>query len=120
MPSTLATPVGQDMLSGNPPPAAAGPTFAGMTRGGPAGAPPPDQTAGMSQIGTAAVRMAMEIDQALKVLAQQIPTLMPWVQKVTLELRSQLGQALNAGAAPTSPLPAGRDAGAFPDGGGRL
>lgn len=62
----------------------------------------------------------MEIDQALKVLAQQIPSLLPWAEKTTLELRAQLGQALNAGAMPTSPVPAGRDAQAFPDGGGRL
>lgn len=78
----------------------------------------PQQTPGMTQISESAVRMGAEIDQALKLLAQAIPQLSPWVEKTVLELRYQIGTALNAGAMPTNPVPA--DAERFPDGGGRL
>lgn len=77
-----------------------------------------DSTAGMSQISGTAVRMGAEIDQALKLLAQAIPQLAPWVEKTALELRYQIGTALNAGAVPTNPVP--QDNERFPDGGGRL
>lgn len=75
---------------------------------------------GMSQISSAAVRMAMEIDQAIKVLAQQVPTLLPWAARATVELRTLLSQAMNSGAIPTSAMPASGDPAAFPDGSGRL
>lgn len=75
-------------------------------------------TAGMSQISEAAVRMGSEIDQALKLLAQAIPTLAPWVEKTVMELRYQIGTALQSGAVPTSPVPG--DNQGFPDGGARL
>jgi len=78
----------------------------------------PPQTAGMSQISESAVRMGAEIDQALKLLAQSIPQLAPWVEKTVLELRFQLGTALQSGAMPTSPVP--QDTERFPDGGARL
>lgn len=78
----------------------------------------PDQTAGMSQISESAVRMGAEIDQALKLLAQAIPQLAPWVEKTTLELRYQIGAALQSGAVPTDPTAGGKES--FPDGLGRL
>jgi hypothetical protein len=62
--------------------------------------------------------MGMEIDQALKLLAQAVPVLAPWVMRVTTELRTQLGAALASGGVPTSPEPA--DNAAFPTGAGRL
>jgi hypothetical protein len=76
------------------------------------------QTAGMSQISETAVRMGAEIDQALKLLAQAIPQLAPWVEKTVMELRFQIGTALQAGNVPTSPVPSDQES--FPDGGGRL
>lgn len=75
-------------------------------------------SAGMSQISDTAVRMGSEIDQALKLLAQAIPQLAPWVEKTTMELRFQIGNALNSGAVPTDPMP--QDNQQFPDGGGRM
>lgn len=78
----------------------------------------PSGGAGVAQIGGAAVRMAMEIDQAIKLLAQAVPVLAPWAARVTTELRIQLGQALASGGVPTSPEPS--DNSAFPDGSGRL
>lgn len=90
-------------------------TLAGMQSGQMMGG---QQTPGMSQISATAVRMGAEIDQALKLLAQAIPQLSPWVEKTALELRYQIGTALNAGAVPTSPVP--QDQANFPDGGGRL
>ena len=78
----------------------------------------PGMTSGMSQISEAAVRMGAEIDQALKLLAQTIPTLAPWVEKTTLELRYQIGTAMNAGAIPTNPTPTENES--FPTGEGRL
>jgi len=75
-------------------------------------------TAGMSQISESVVRMSAEIDQSLKLLAQAIPQIAPWVEKTVLELRFQIGTALQSGAAPTNPTPA--DNTAFPDGGARL
>ena len=75
-------------------------------------------TAGMSQISESVVRMSAEIDQALKLLAQAIPQIAPWVEKTVLELRFQIGTALQGGAVPTNPTPA--DNAQFPDGGARL
>jgi hypothetical protein len=66
------------------------------------------------QIGGAAVRMALEIDQALKTLAQSVPSLGPWVEKTVGELRQQIGNALNQGQVPTSAAPGGSKA--MPDG----
>lgn len=74
-------------------------------------------TAGMSQISESAVRMGSEIDQALKLLAQAIPQLAPWVEKTVQELRFQIGTALQQGI-PTDPSVA--DNPSFPDGLGRL
>lgn len=82
--------------------------------GGPQQGPMP----GTSQISESAVRMAAEIDQAMKLLAQAIPTLAPWVEQVVAELRYQVGTALQSGAVPTSPVP--QDNQNFPDGGGRV
>jgi hypothetical protein len=87
--------------------------LAGMGGGSPA-AP----TAGVSQISESAIRMGAEIDQALKLLAQAIPTLAPWVEKTVMEMRYQIGSALQSGAVPTRPVPG--DNVQFPDGSGRL
>lgn len=76
------------------------------------------QTAGMSQISESAIRMGAEIDQSLKMLAQAIPQLAAWVEKTSMELKYQLGTALQAGAVPTDPAP--QDNQRFPDGGGRV
>lgn len=80
--------------------------------------PQPGQTAGMSQISESTVRMGAEIDQALKLLAQALPVLAPWVEKTVMELRFQIGTALQSGQVPTSPSP--QDNQQFPDGSGRL
>ena len=92
----------------------------GMGGGAPGGMMGQGQpmTSGMSQISETVVRMGAEIDQALKLLAQSMPTLAPWVEKTVLELRYQLGTALQSGAVPTSPVPADQER--FPDGGGRI
>jgi len=89
---------------------ATGPTFAGLA-GQPAVSP------GGSQIGNAALRMGMEIDQALKLLAQTLPMLGPWVMETVQELHEQLGLALSAGPV-TSPEPMDNER--FPTGGGNL
>jgi hypothetical protein len=89
--------------------------LAGM--GGQQGGQQPGQTAGMSQISESAVRMGAEIDQALKLLAQAIPQLSPWVEKTVMELRTQIGMALQGGA-PTNPAPDGQSS--FPTGEGRM
>ena len=89
-----------------------------MQLAGMQGAPQQPQTAGMSQISESAVRMGAEIDQALKLLAQAIPNLAPWVEKTVMELRFQIGTALQSGAVPTSPTP--NDNEQFPSGEGRL
>jgi hypothetical protein len=91
-----------------------------MQLSGMGGAPEatPQATQGMSQISESAVRMGAEIDQALKLLAQAIPNLAPWVEKTVMELRYQIGTALQSGAVPTNPAP--NDNEQFPDGGGRL
>lgn len=78
----------------------------------------PGQSAGMSQISESAVRMGSEIDQALKLLAQAIPQLAPWVEKTVFELRFQIGTALQGGGVPTNPTPADNEL--IPDGSGRL
>lgn len=75
-------------------------------------------TPGMSQVSESAVRMSAEIDQALKLLAQAIPQLAPWVEQVTNDLRVQVGMALQGGAVPTDPSM--QDSARFPDGSGRI
>lgn len=76
------------------------------------------QTAGMSQISESVVRMGAEIDQALKLLAQSMPQLSPWVEQTCMQLRYQIGSALNSGVTPTNPAP--QDNQGMPDGSGRL
>lgn len=78
----------------------------------------PNQTAGMSQISESAVRMGSEIDQALKLLAQAIPQLAPWVEKTVQELRYQIGTSLQSGNVPTDPTAS--DNQSMPDGMGRM
>ncbi len=92
--------------------------LAGMQQASPTPSPM-GQTAGMSQISDSAVRMGAEIDQALKLLAQAMPQLAPWVEQVCLQLRYQIGSALNSGGVPTNPTPEA-DNTRFPDGGGRM
>lgn len=83
---------------------------------GQAGANP--MTPGASQVSESAVRMSAEIDQALKLLAQAIPSLAPWVEQVTSDLRYQVGTALQSGQVPTNP--ANVDNSRMPDGSGRM
>lgn len=90
--------------------------LAGMQSGQMGGTP--NMTPGMTQISESAVRMGTEIDQALKLLAQAMPQLAPWVEKTVMELRYQIGTALNSGAVPTNPAPADQES--FPTGEGRL
>jgi hypothetical protein len=116
MPSTPALP--PDVAGGVAPQPQTPNMFQMAGMAGPGGGAQPGQTAGQSQISESAVRMGAEIDQALKLLAQAIPALAPWVEKTILELRFQIGSALQAGAQPTSPIP--QDAQRFPDGGARL
>lgn len=78
----------------------------------------PATSPGMSQISESVVRMSAEIDQALKLLAQALPQLAPWVEQVTMQLKTQIGTALQSGSVPTSPVPQDNDR--FPDGGARL
>ena len=93
-------------------------SLTGMGAGAPSSGAAPQMTSGMSQISETVVRMAAEIDQALKLLAQSMPTLAPWVEKVVMEMRYQVGTALQSGAMPTNPTPMDQER--FPDGGGRI
>lgn len=112
-----APPLPPSMNGAAAPPSGGGPDMMMLAGMSPqqAGAPP---SSGQSQISDSVVRMGAEIDQALKLLAQAIPQLAPWVEKTTMELRTQIGQALQGGAVPTSPTP--QDNSRFPDGGARL
>lgn len=69
---------------------------------------------GANQTNDAATRIAMEIDQALRLLAQAMPGMAPWVAQITVELKQQLAKGLTAQA----PLLQGEQA--FPDGSARL
>ena len=99
---------------------AGGPSYPAMMRGPsqpqPQGPQPPSP--GGNQLGGAAARLGMEIDQSLKLLAQALPMLLPWVDRVTAELRTNIGMAIAQGANP-NPAPAADNA-AFPTGAGRL
>lgn len=68
------------------------------------------------QVNSSAIRMAMEIDQALKLLAQAMPALGPWVAQTVAGLRQQLAQSLST-QAPASPLMGEQG---FPDGSPRM
>lgn len=97
---------------------ASGATFAGLSgqqQGPQAQAQAP--TPGASQTSGALVRLAMEIDQALKLLAQAAPQLAPWVDQTTQQLRSQVGVAISQGVS-TNATPTGT--GNFPGGGTNL
>lgn len=114
-----------DVLGGPPPnpgltagSANGGPSFRSLAGPGPQQQQPQPNTAGGAQIGGAAVRMASEIDLALKTLAQSIPALGPWVEQTCQQLRQQIGQAINNGAVPTNASPAGAQS--MPDGGQNL
>lgn len=121
MPPTLGVPPLPPSMSGAAAPQPSSPNLmqlSGMGGQQGSGMGSPDQTAGMSQISSSAVRMGSEIDQALKLLAQAIPQLAPWVEKTTMELRYQIGTALQSGAMPTDPTAQGNES--FPTGEGRL
>lgn len=109
-------PVPPGVMGGQAPPGPQMPSMmqlAGMNQGA-----PPQQTQGMTQMSESVVRMGAEIDQALKLLAQALPTVAPWVEQTVMALRYQIGTALQSGAVPTNPTP--QDNERFPDGGGRL
>ncbi len=71
---------------------------------------------GMNQVGQSAVQVAMEIDQACKLLAKLVPTMAPMIGQFVSDLRLNLGQALSAG---NTAQMAGPDS-SFPDGSSRL
>jgi hypothetical protein len=82
---------------------------------------PPDMTGagmGQNQAGNAAMRLAMELDASMKLLAQMVPQLGPWAEMATSQLRDQLGQALMNGDVPTGAEPT--ENAMFPGGQGRL
>lgn len=118
MPSLGVPPLPGDMQGAAAPGGGGQPSMMQLAGMGPSQGMQPGQTSGMSQISESAVRMGSEIDQALKLLAQAIPSLAPWVEKTVFELRYQIGTALQSGGVPTSPEP--QDNQQFPDGGGRL
>jgi len=62
-------------------------------------------SAGMNQTGQAAMRIAMELDMSMKVLAQMVPALAPWAEQATSQLRAQLSSAINSGGMPTGAEP---------------
>lgn len=99
--------------------AGSSPTFAGLAGQQPQGpqAQAAAATPGATQTSGALVRLAMEIDQALKLLAQAAPQLAPWVDQTTQQLRSQVGIAISQGAS-TNAQPSG--VGNFPGGGANL
>lgn len=64
------------------------------------------------------MRLAMELDASMKLLAQMVPQLAPWAEHATAQLRQQMGQALTQGGIPTgAEAPENRE---FPGGQGRL
>lgn len=86
----------------------------------PMGGAPGMTTPGTSQVGGSVVKLAMEIDQALKTLAQAVPMLAPFVEQTLMQLRVQIGQALQAGAVAGDPSMGSQEQTAFPGGNGRL
>jgi hypothetical protein len=99
-----------------------GASYPSMMRGAQPSAPPGQgpqpPSPGGNQLGGAAARLGMEIDQSLKLLSQALPALLPWVERITAELRTNIGMAIAQGANP-NPAPAADNA-AFPTGAGRL
>lgn len=94
----------------------ASPNYAALA--GPAAAAPPSaegQTAGAAQMGTGLTKLGLEVDQALKLLAQMAPVTQEWVLKTTQELQQQIGRALQSQLSAVG----GPDS-AFPDGSSRL
>lgn len=119
MPALGVPPLPASMPAGSAAPQSQSPSM--MQLAGMGGAPSqsqPNAPSGMSQISESAVRMGSEIDQALKLLAQAIPQLAPWVEKTVMELRYQLGTAMQSGNVPTNPQPS--DNTSMPDGSGRM
>lgn len=84
--------------------------------GSPGGAMPLDGV-GLNQVGQSAVQIAMEIDQACKILAKAVPSMAPLLMTFVQDLRTQLGAALSTGQAASMTPPDAQD---FPDGSTRL
>lgn len=103
--------------SASPAGGSSGPTFAGLAGNQPPQGGQQPVTPGASQTSGALVRLAMEIDQALKLLAQAAPQLSAWVDQTTQQLRAQVGVAISSGV-PSSSQPNG--VGNFPGGGTNL
>lgn len=74
-------------------------------------------TPGGSQLMDKAIQIAYEVQMALKLLAQAVPQLGPWVMQVVPELQQQLSAALASGVS-ASPTPFGNSK--MPDGSGNL
>jgi hypothetical protein len=77
-------------------------------------------TPGQSQIGGSVLKLAMEIDQALKLLAQAVPTMASFVESTVSALHAQIAQSLQSGAVSASPAPPQKEQQMFPGGEGRL
>ena len=96
-------------LDGPPPlpPAGGGPNSLSYSSVMPPEQGPPQMgpSAGQGQTGAAATRIAMELDNSMKVLAQMVPQLAPWAEQSAAQLREQLGNLLNSGDLETSPEP---------------
>ncbi len=94
--------------------------YGAMVGGGPPGMGPMGQAGpmgAMGQLQSVAIKMGMEIDMQLKQLAQMMPLMQAWAERVGEELKVQLAQSLQQGAAPTVPATGMSQ---FPDGTGRL
>ena len=77
-------------------------------------------TPGQSQISGSVMKLAMEIDQALKLLAQAVPTMAGFVEQTVAALHAQIAQSLQSGAVSASPAPPQQEQPMFPGGQGRL
>lgn len=76
-------------------------------------------SAGAGQVGTALVKIAVEVDQALKMLGKSAPSMAPWVLKTTLELQQQISTALQDSRSQLTNTGA-PDNVSFPDGSSRI
>lgn len=84
--------------------------------GGQSPTPQPGLSAGQAQTGDATTKLAMEIDQACKLLIQAMPSFAPQIAQFIVALRQAVAE--NAANPNANLTPA--DSGSFPDGSARL
>lgn len=97
-----------------PSPMAAAPSYASLA-GAPQGAPADGgATLGGNQMGNTLIKMGMEVDQALKMLAKIAPGMAEWVLRTTQELQQQIGASLQGQLTQLT------DNAPFPDGSSRM